>query len=80
MYLNLSKYVQILSVPFSWTQCSMVNGVATRWCKNFRRYVSSFWQNPQTWWWVRQTDGHHMTAYAALVHCIMQQKLYNVQT
>ena len=40
--------------------------------KTFRRYVYSFWHDPQTW----QTDGHHMTAIIAalMLMLIARQK------
>jgi len=36
--------------------------------KNFRRYLYSFWSNSRTWQTHRQTDGHRVTAYTALMH------------
>jgi len=41
------------------------------WCryptvKKFRRYLYSFWRNSRTWRTHRQTDGHRVTAIAAL--------------
>jgi len=39
--------------------------------KKIRRYLYSFWRNSRTW----QTDGHHMTTIAALMHSIARQKL-----
>ena len=43
--------------------------------KQFRRYVYSFWHDPQTWQTGRQTDRHRMMAIAALMHSIARQKL-----
>ena len=50
------------------------NGVATRWWKKFRRYVYWFWHHPRTWQTDRRTDGHRMTAVAALMLSIARQK------
>ena len=36
--------------------------------KKFRRYLYSFWRNSRTWRTDRQTDGHRVTAYTALMH------------
>jgi len=38
-------------------------------------YYYSFWQNPRTWGTDRRTDGHRMTAQAALMHSIARQEL-----
>ena len=60
------------------------NGFATRrhgtsaykmpMAKKFRRYLYSFWRNSRTWQKDGQTDGHRMTAIAALMHSIARQK------
>ena len=37
-------------------------------------HVYSFWHDPRTWQTDRRTDGHCMTAIAALMHSIARQK------
>jgi len=58
------KYVNLDTV-------TLLNSLATRWWKKFRRYLYSFWRKSRTW----QMDRHCVPETAVLMHSIAWQKL-----